>query len=172
MEYEQKDALAAIGGTLVVVQMAERMIKFCTGYVLLKDGSLSLEKLASHKVEESRRAVGHFLEQLRQRVQIEPAFDQHLRDFLDLRNKLAHNLSEVPGLGFQSSDEIAFTVNWAGKLSGLALHVHNVFMGLARAWQEQIGMRDDFADNESFQEIDAQFKPLVDRVFAAKQLKV
>jgi hypothetical protein len=43
-----------------------------------------------------------------------------------------------------------------------------VFMGLARAWQQRIGMRDDFADNEFFQEIDAKFQPLVNEVFSAK----
>jgi len=165
---EQKDALAAIGGALIIVQMAERMIKFCMGFVLPQDGSLTLETLESFKADEARGTLGYFLGQLRQRVEIDAAFDDRLREFLALRNRLAHNLSEVPGLGFDHPDEIVLTVDWAGKLSGLALHVHNVFMGLARAWQEQIGMRDDFADNDFFQEIDAKFKPLVDQVFVAK----
>lgn len=165
---EQKDALAAIGGALVIVQMTERMIKFCMGFVLPQDGSLTLEKLESFKADEARRTLGYFLAQLRQRVEIDAAFDDRLREFLTLRNQLAHNLSEVPGLGFNRPDEIALTVEWAGKLSGLALQVHNVSMGLARVWQEQIGMRDDFAENDFFQEIDAKFKPLVDQVFTAK----
>ena len=168
VEVEQKDALAAIGGALVIVQMAERMIKLCMGYVLPKDGSLSLEKLETFKAEEAHRTLGYFLGQLRQRVEIDTVFDDRLREFLAVRNQLAHNLSEVPGLGFNQLDEIAFTIEWAGKLSSLALHIHNVFIGLARAWQEQIGMRDDFADDDFFQEIDTKFKPLVNQVFMAK----
>jgi hypothetical protein len=166
---EQKDALAAIGSALVIVQMAERVIKLCMQLVLPKDdGTLTLEKLESLRSDEARSTLGYFLRQLRQRAEIESTFDDRLREFLALRNQLAHNLADVPGLGFEQPAEIEFTIEWAGKLSSLAAHVLKVFMGLARAWQEQIGMRDDFAEVDFFQEIDAKFKPLVNQVFTAK----
>lgn len=169
---DQKDALATIGGALVIVQMAERMIKLCMQFVLQKDdGPLTLKKLESLRTEEARRTLGYFLTQLRQRAEIETAFDDQLREFLTLRNQLAHNLSDVPGLGFEQPAEIEFTIEWANKLSSLAAHVLKVFMGLTRAWQSGIGMRDDFADNEFFQEIDTTFQPLVDQVFMAKPSK-
>ena len=165
----QKDALAAIGGALVIVQKAEGMIKFCMQFVIQKDGGpLTYEKLKSQEADEAKRTLGYFLGQLRQRADIEASFDDQLREFLRLRNQLAHKLSEIPGLGFNRPKELKFTVEWAGKLSALALHVHHVFMGLARAWQHKIGMQDDFSDNEFFREIDTKFKPLVDQVFAAK----
>jgi hypothetical protein len=166
---EQRDALAAIGGALIIIQMAERMIKLCMQYVLQKDDSgLTYEKLKSLQADEARRTLGYFLVQLRHRADLDATFDDQLRQFLAQRNQLVHNLSEIPGLGFNDPSEIELTIEWAGKLSGLALHVHNVFMGLARDWQHQIGMRDDFADNEFFQEIDRTFKPLVIQMFAAK----
>jgi hypothetical protein len=165
----QKDALAAIGGALLIVQMAERMIKFCMHYVLQEgEGGLSYEKLKSLQAEEAKRTLGYFLAQLRRRVDVEASFDDQLREFLTLRNDLAHNLGDVPGVGFKDLKELEFAIEWAGRLSGLALHVHNVFMGLARTWQHQIGMRDDFANNEFFREIDTRFKPLVDQTFSAK----
>jgi hypothetical protein len=166
---EQKDALAAIGGALVIVQMAEHMIKFCMQLVLQKDdGGLTLEKLESLRTDEARRTLGYFLTQLRQRAEIESTFDDRLREFIALRNQLAHNLADVPGLGFEQPAEIEFTIEWAGKLSSLAAHVLKVFMGLARAWQHGIGMQDDLTENEFFREIDTQLKPLVDQVFMAK----
>lgn len=169
--YEQKDALAAIGGALVIVQMAERMIKHCMVYVLPPGGNLSLEKLESLKADEAHRTLGHFLRQLRQQVEIHPTFDERLKEFLTLRNQLAHNLSEVSGLGFECPDEIVVTVEWAGRLSSLALQVHNVFLALTRAWQEQNGMRDNFPGHKFFQEIDMQFKPLLNHLFMEKPPK-
>jgi hypothetical protein len=165
----QNDALAAIGGALVIVQMAERMIKFCMQFVLPEDDeALTYEKLKSQEADEAKKTLGYFLGRLRQRVEVEALFDNQLREFLKMRNQLAHNLSEVPGLGFSEPKELEFEVKWGGKLSGLALHVRNVFMGLARAWQHQIGMREDIAENEFFQEIDTKFEPFVDQIFTAK----
>lgn len=165
----QQEALAAIGGSLIIVQMAERMIKFCLQYVLQEsEEGLTYEKLKSQKAEEAKKTLGYFLCQLRQRVEVDTTFDDRLREFLKQRNQLAHDLSSVPGLGFNDTEGLKVTMEWAGKLSGLALHVHNVFMGLARAWQHQIGMADDFAENEFFREIDTTFKPLVNQVFTKK----
>jgi len=57
---EQKDALAAIGGALVIVQMAERAIKFCMGFVLPQDGSLTLENIEIFKTDEAHRTLCAF----------------------------------------------------------------------------------------------------------------
>jgi hypothetical protein len=169
LEPLQQEALAAIGGALVIVQMAERIIKFCMQYVLQKgEGGLTYEKLKSQEAEEAKKTLGYFLTQLRLRAEIDPKFDGQLRDFLTQRNQLAHELSSVPGIGFHKPEELKTTKEWAGKLAGLASHVHNVFMGLARAWQQDIDMKDDFSENEFFKEIDTKFKPLVNQVFTAK----
>ena len=166
----QQEALAAIGGALVIVQMAEKMTKFCMQYVLQKGGVvLTYENLKSQQAEEAKKTLGFFLSQLRLRAEIDSTFDDQLKEFLTQRNQLAHDLTGVPGLGFHDREKLEVAMEWAGKLSSLALHVHNVFMGLARAWQHEIGMRDDFAENEFFQEIDATFQPLVNQIFTKKQ---
>jgi hypothetical protein len=109
----QKDALAAIGGALVIVQMAERMIKFCMQFVLPEDDeALTYEKLKSQEADEAKKTLGYFLGRLRQRVEVEALFDNQLREFLKMRNQLAHNLSEVPGLGFSEPKELEFAVKW------------------------------------------------------------
>jgi hypothetical protein len=175
---EPQDALAAIGGALVVIQIEERIIKLCMQYVLHGEEALSYEKLLSQEAQQSKWTLGQFLGQLRQRADIDASFDDQLREFLKMRNELAHHLLEIPGLGFSKPKELEFTIKWAHKLSGLAWHVHNVFMGLARAWQDQIGIQDDqmrvpgFAEDELVRKIDTQFKPLVDHVFTSKVVVV
>jgi hypothetical protein len=37
-----------------------------------------------------------------------------------------------------------------------------------RLWQQQIGMRDDFADNEFFRHIDEEYRPLAEKTFFRK----
>lgn len=166
----RQEALAAIGGALIIVQMAEKVIKLCMQYVLQKDGEvLTYEKLKTQEAEEAKKTLGFFLTQLRQRAEIDAAVDDQFREFLRQRNQLAHDLAGVPGIGFDEPGKLKAAAEWAGRLAALALRVHNVFMGLARAWQHQIGMRDDFSENEFFQEIDAKFVPLVNQVFMKKQ---
>ena len=165
----QQEALAAIGGALVIVQMAEKIIRLCMEYVVQEgDEVLSYEKLKSLQADEAKKTLGYFLAQLRKRADLDSGFDDQLREFLSKRNQLAHDLSSVPGLGFHKPEELKTSIEWAGLLSGLALYVHNVFMGLARAWQQQIGMRDEFAENEFFQEIDSTFTPMANAIFAKK----
>lgn len=54
------------------------------------------------------------------------------------------------------------------RLATLSNHVTRVFMGLMRLWQQQIGMRDDFADNEFFRHIDEEYRPLAEKTFFRK----
>ena len=138
-------------------------------YVVQEDDEgLNYEKLKSLESSEAKKTLGYFLAQLRKRANLDSEFDDQLTQFLSKRNQLAHNLSSVPGLGFNSSEELKIAVEWAGDFAGLAMHVHNVFLGLARAWSEQIGMQDAFAENEFFREIDTKFKPMADKIFSKK----
>ena len=168
-EAKQNEILAGIGGTLIIVQMAEKILQFCMTYVLQREGGLSLESLRAQTAEEAKKTLGYFLSELRKRADLEPQFDEKLKDFLAMRNQFVHNLSAVDGLGFHTLEGISIAEAFIGKLSGLAQYVHNVFLGLARAWQEQIGLEDIFADNEFFAEIDARYKPLVDGLFSRKE---
>ena len=166
---EQSEALAALGATLLLVQSAEHMIKFCMQLVLQRDGEgLTYEILKDQERAEAKKTLGYFLVQLRQRVELAPEFDEQLREFLELRNTLAHNLADVPGVGFSKPHELPAAKAWCLRLAGLANHVLNVFAGLARAWQRQVGLPDLMGDHEVFQKIDAEFSPLVDQMFTAK----
>jgi hypothetical protein len=86
-----------------------------------------------------------------------------------LRNQFAHRLDTVDGLDFETAEGLTVAAAYIGRVAGLAVYVQKIFMGLARAWQQQIGMTDDFAANEYFQEIDQTYKPAVDTLFQQKE---
>lgn len=49
-----------------------------------------------------------------------------------------------------------------------AEHLQFVFMGLALAWQRQVGFPDITEDHDFFRRIDAEFSHLVDQIFTPK----
>ena len=169
LDERRQEVLAAIGGTLIIVQMAERMVKFCMTYVVQMTPLLSLEALEKQTAQEARKTLGYFLSELRKRASLEEQLDGRFTEFLQLRNQFAHGLYTVEGLDFKTPDGLTVATDYIGRVAGLAVYVQNVFMGLARAWQEQTGMQDDFAENEYFQEIDQTYKPMAEMLFKPRE---
>jgi hypothetical protein len=87
---------------------------------------------------------------------------------LKKRNTFVHHLSSVAGLNFETVQGPDVASNFVLRLATLSNHVIRVFMGLMRLWQQQIGMRDDFADNEFFRHIDEEYRPLAETTFFRK----
>jgi hypothetical protein len=169
LKERRQTVLAGLGGTLIIVQMAEKMVKFCMTYVIQRGEPLTLENLERQTSEEARKTLGYFLSELRKRAILEEGFDERLKEFLELRNQFAHRLDTVVGLDFGTFDGLAVAEAYIGRVAGVAVYVQNVFIGLARSWQEQIGMHDDFGENEFFQEIDQRYKPVVSQLFMPKE---
>ena len=167
----QDEVLQAIGGTLLLIQSAERMVKFCMQLVFQKGCGVTYEGLKAQEAEEASKTLGYFLSQLRFRVEVDPVFDVTLREFLASRNQFAHNLASVPGFGLFTPGERATAAQWIGRLAWVAAEVQKTFMGVARAWQKAVGLPGDFPDNEYFEEIDSLYSPLVDKLFSAKPPK-
>jgi hypothetical protein len=169
LEEKRQTVLSGLGGTLIIVQMAEKMVKFCMTFVIQKGEPLTLENLERQTAEEAKKTLGYFLSELRKRAALENAFDASLKEFLELRNQFAHGLDTVDGLDFHTIEGLAVAEAYIGRVAGLAVYVQNVFMGLARSWQEQIGMPDDFGENDFFQEIDQRFKPIASKLFTPRE---
>ncbi len=137
--------------------------------VLRKNGVNNLDTILAQNAEEANKTLGYFLSKLRMRASIEEGFDNNLKEFLKLRNQFMHDLSEVEGLGFQTAEGLAAANKYILRVASLAAYVLKIFMGLLRVWQEQIGMEDDFADDELFQEVDRDFKPGVNYWFQERK---
>jgi hypothetical protein len=164
------DVLAALGGTFITIQQAERMIKFCLVYVLRADEeALSFEVLQKQSKEQQKTTLGGLMARLRARYCLARHFDEEMRSFLELRNQFVHDLGSVEGLGFESREELDITMAFLDRLYRLADHIAGVFLGVARVWEEQHGLDDDWKGNKFFERVDRTYKPLVDELFTPKE---
>ena len=166
---EHQQALALLGAVLLTLQSAEQVVKLCMIYVFPKERNPTLEQIEAQKSEDAKKTLGYFLGQLRKRVAIDTAFDETLREFLLLRNQFIHNLNTVPGFGFDTPEEISVVDSYTGRLFTLTREVHGVFLGAARAWQDQVGVSADLPDPEFFEYIDLVYKPLAGTLLVPKK---
>lgn len=165
---EHQEVLVAMGVALLLLQTSERVIRLCMTLVLPKHGALTLEALQRREESERNKTLGYFLAELRKRIDIDAQFDLLLRDFLKNRNDFIHNLSRVPDWGFKKSHDVAASREFVYRLIRQSEKVTKMFSGLIRAWQEQIGTDLPAPNHEFFDDIESNFKPLVDKIFFAK----
>jgi hypothetical protein len=168
LEARRQEVLAAVGVTLLSVQSAEKVVQGSMRWALPRQGITTLEDLERQTAEEAKKTLGYFLDQLRRRAFVEEQFDADLKEFLQKRNTFAHDLVSVEGINFNTIDGLGVANTFLFRLTSLPIHVTRVFMGLIRLWQQQIGMKDDFADNEFFRHIDEEYRPLAEKTFFRK----
>jgi hypothetical protein len=168
LDARRQQVLAAMGAALLLVQSAEKVVQGCMRWTLPRQGIATLEDLERQTAEEAKKTLGYFLDQLRRRAFVEEQFDADLKEFVDKRNTFVHHLASVEGLNFDTPDGLDVASSFIFSLASLSDHVTKVFMGLMRLWQEQIGMRDDFSDNEFFRHIDEEYRALAEKTFFRK----
>lgn len=169
MKPEQKDILMRVGAALIFVQSAERLIRTCMTFVLQKDEPLTLEKLERQTDAERKKTLGYFLAELRKRAALDEGFDKLLRDFLEQRNLLVHDVDSIPGWNLQSSDGCKRAREFIDAFILSTLEVQKVFFGLLLAWQGQV----DFdipvpPEDEFFAKICRDYMPHIDDIFFEK----
>jgi hypothetical protein len=164
---EKQEVLALLGATLLVVQMAERTLKSCMALALPRGGINTAESLERQTAEEAKKTLGYFLGQLRHRVTVQPEFDAVLAEFLDRRNRLVHHLNSVEGLNLRTPEGRAVADIFIRTTATIAVRIINVFMGLMRAWAEQVAIEIE-VNSDAFEEIDSIYKPMVSELFTEK----
>ena len=166
---EQKEILAQVGTALVVLQAVEQIIRLVTTYVIQGPEPLTIEYLESLDRKERNKTIGFLICKLRERVDLDETFDNTLRQFLEMRNSLVHNLNEIPGgWSLDSEQGRDLAQKFLSKFGHAINVVLSVFLGLIRSWQEQVGMNDadiGIPPDPLFQKIDTEYKPLVENIF-------
>jgi len=165
---EHKEVLIAMGVALLLLQTTERLIRLCMTLVLQKGEVLTLEVLQQQEECERNKTLGYFLAELRKRVEIDVRFDLLLKDFLKNRNDFVHDLTRVPGWGFKKAQDVTASKEFVYWLICQSEKVNKVFSGLIRAWQDQSGMVLPVPKDEFFDDVEVNFKPIVDQIFSAK----
>lgn len=126
---ERGRILSMLGGTLLLVQGTENVIRHCMTWVLPKANvNSSIEALESQIESYATKTLGHFIQQLRYRADLAAEFDVELTEFLALRNQLVHHFDEVPGISLSTPEGreiaerfIANTANMAGRMTNIFL---------------------------------------------------
>jgi len=165
---EHQEVLVAMGVAVLLLQTTERVIRLCMTLVLQKDQPLTLEKLQQQEESERNKTLGYFLSELRKRVDLDQHFDQLLKDFLKNRNDFIHNLNNVPAWGFRKHQNVLASREFVYQLIHQSENVTKVFAALISAWVEHNKLDVPVPDHEYFDEIETTFKPVVDRIFFAK----
>jgi hypothetical protein len=126
------NTLQIMGASLLMVQLAERWLAMAVETVL-KDPTLTVDKLMGQTEQERNRTLGEFLWQLKKSVRLEPKFKEDLYRFLKLRNTFVHNLSEVPG-GFKLTTEKGRegAMEFLAELLALAMLIAGVFVSVMK----------------------------------------
>ncbi len=166
---EHQDVLLAMGVAVLMLQTTEKVIRLCMTLVLQKQAPLTLEALQEQEEVERNKTLGYFLAELRKRADLHDGFDALLKDFLKNRNDFVHDLSRVPDWGLGSPAQTTKAKRFIYRLIQQSETVLKVFLSLASAWQEQVGMPEPSVPNDAwFTEIEAVYKPLVDQMFFEK----
>jgi hypothetical protein len=135
-------------------------------YVLQKDSPLTIEKLERQTKEERRKTLGYFLAQLRGRAALDSDFDSLLEKFLEERNHLVHDVSAIPGWALHTTEGRKIARSFLDGFIHKTLEVQKVFLGVARAWQEEANIDVPFpCEHELFAEIDANKARVDDLLF-------
>jgi hypothetical protein len=158
--------LARLGATLLNIQTAEKIIRFCLTYVIQRQ-ELTVESLQTQEADEARKTIGYFLAELRKRVEVEVAFDEVLRQFLNLRNIVVHNLDKEPRWGLEKANYES-SAEFLDQVSDVTWEVINVFAGLMRAYQRQTGIKTSFDNDDVLVEIEQKYADRASQIFFSK----
>ena len=138
-DFPDEDPYHLLGRALIHAQSVESMMRFCTTYVLQKEGPLTLEKLHSLNQSERKKTLGYFLDQVRRRAKLDPDLSEKLNTYLDMRNDIVHDLSRVSCWGLSSGEGTSASCKYLWSFIERGFELLNIFAALVLEWGIQQG---------------------------------
>ena len=133
----------------------------CIQIVLPGEPLRTIEDLHALEERERKKTLGYFMNALRTRVNVQPAFDAALAIFLEDRNTFVHNMAQFSKWQPRTEEGCRECSSLLDLLDQRTQVVMNVFTGLLRAWETQNGTRITIPGYEAeFERIERQFIPL------------
>lgn len=133
---------ASIGAAVVACQGAEKLINLALQLLFPEEPIRTVEMLEQLEEQHRRKTLGYFIGALRERVGLAPEFDTLLREFLEHRNTLVHDLEREDGHTFTSRDGFQRMNAYAQRVSREALRLTEIFAAFIDTWSDQVGIRD------------------------------
>ena len=132
----ERDVLARIGGTLIQVQRTELMINFWIKHVMPKRAKPSKDMF---EPKGKRPPLGRLIAELHRHVAVPKPFEATLKEFLDKRNALVHQIEFIPNWTLQHERGLIAANAFLDRLDALERKVRNVFDALLKAWNLEHG---------------------------------
>ncbi|RNF31204.1 hypothetical protein NM04_08380 [Massilia aurea] len=137
----QDDVLKTLGIAVIAGQGVERLMSTCLTFPLHGKPLQTVDQLQALLERHSKATLGQLLKVLRQRVNLDPTFDDQLDRFLQYRNVIAHRLHDVPGgLDLHSDEGRARLKAFLLQYLDNGQNVSMVLLSVLREWARQEGI--------------------------------
>lgn len=176
LEELRREAVYHIGNTLLMVQVAERNLKYVAMYLnkiedMKRANQRGLNKKA--KQDSRRHTLKNFLDQVRKRTNLYPKLDELLQEFLSLRNAFIHDLRQQEGFGFANKTELEVTITFTARVYAVTEHIAHITHSLIERFSDDIGLAQDPVQQDPFlrhiqehqREVDRMWRPHLDKLF-------
>ncbi len=165
-----EDIYSLIGFALTYIQSVEKSISFVTTYVLQDDDPLTIEKLNSIEAKERKKALGYFINKVKERAILAPPLENLLAGYLKNRNDFIHSHDQIPGWDLHTEEGRNVAKKFTVNLWRQAHKINEIFAALVTRWQEQTGIYPPHSHGgeEYLKEIDEKYGAFIDVLFTSK----
>jgi hypothetical protein len=122
------------GMTLEMVQGVERIFGQTMHMIFGLESFLSIEELERLDAEARKKTLGQLIAKLRERVQLEPKFDEILSRFVEDRNEFIHRAKKDTPEDEQRQEALIARLNKVGSL------LMQTFISFILAFSERVGV--------------------------------
>ena len=134
-----------MGLALLRIQKAEQVLKLCTTYFIPEAGR-TWEMMQTEEARERKKTLGHFLKKLREKVHVDPTFDDVLDRFLADRNTFVHHIEDMPNFSLGTEAGLLVGIDFVRQLTDRAEHVTNVIAGFVNLFGDALGFNGSTKD--------------------------
>ena len=137
----QKSVLQSIGVALFGVQGIESKLKFLLSFIFPENLEATLKELYTDDQKDKKETLGRLITRLKKQSEVGADFQEHLSEFLSLRNRFVHGLFTEKGYSLGSDEDIKRVEKFISDLEYHAWMIDAVLMGYIIAYAGLFGVK-------------------------------
>ena len=160
--------MLALGYAAYEAQETEATVHLALSVIFELSAAESIDKL---KAVYARKTLGQFQVLLREKLGLKPEFDRYMKEYIDMRNFITHNLSRTSIFSIDTDDGRKKFFTLVTEFRHRNRRVHMSFAALTEMWMRLIDPRHgderlkDLRETELIQEIERDFIPRLRTMF-------
>ena len=165
----EEDVILLLGYAVFEAQEAEAALHLTLSVVC---GLSEAESISHLKKIYEKKTMGQFLRLVRERIGINESFDDFMREYIEQRNFIVHNLSRCSTFSLYTDDGRLKLNHFLTGFRHKNRKVRLTFMALTEAWLGNISSEykatdklKEFRDTDLFREIKEEFIPQLRLIF-------